>query len=104
MPAEAAHSGRQRERRLAFAPMSPGPRMPWLPPSMGPVAVGAQQQHARVRTNATEALKAIAQDPEVLRRSADRAREAAAGRLTPNEVARQISQETSEVASLLDRV
>src|SRR4051794_20990363 len=82
----------------------PGPRMPWLPPSMGHVAVGGQQQQARVRASAVEALQSIAQDRELLQRSAELAREAAAGILTPEEAAGRISQDSPEVASLLDRV
>jgi hypothetical protein len=78
--------------------------MPWLPPSMGHVAVGGQQQQARVRAAAIEALQAIAQDSELLKRSAELAREAAAGTLAPEEAARQMSQDSPELASLLDRV
>lgn len=78
--------------------------MPWLPPSMGHVAVGAQQQQARLRASAIEALEAIAKDRELLQRSAELARETAAGILAPEEAARQISQDSPEVASLLERV
>jgi hypothetical protein len=71
---------------------------------MGHVAVGGQQQQARVRASAIEALQAIAQDRELLQRSAELAREVAAGALAPEEAARRISQDSPEVASLLDRV
>jgi hypothetical protein len=71
---------------------------------MGHVAVGGQQQLARVRASAIEALQAIAQDRELLQRSAELAREAAAGTLTPGEAAGRISQDSPDVASLFDRV
>jgi hypothetical protein len=71
---------------------------------MGHVAVGGQQQQARVRASAIEALQAIAQDRELLQRSAELAREAAAGILTPGEAAGRISQDSPDVASLFDRV
>lgn len=71
---------------------------------MGHVAVGIQQQQTRLRASAIEALEAIAQDRELLQRSAELARETAAGTLAPEEAARQISKDSPEVASLLERV
>jgi hypothetical protein len=70
---------------------------------MGHIAVGTQQQQVRVRAIAVEALEAIAQDRELLQRSADLALQTTQGNLTPEEAARQISEDNPKVASLLDR-
>jgi hypothetical protein len=77
--------------------------MPWLPPSMGHVAIGGQQELARTRAIAIEALEAIAQDRELFQRSAELARQTAVGTVSPEEAARELSQDSPEVASLLDR-
>jgi hypothetical protein len=77
--------------------------MPWLPPLMGHVAIGGQQQQARMRAIAIGALEAIAQDRELLHLSAELARQTAAGTVSPEEAARQLSQDSPEVASLFDR-
>jgi hypothetical protein len=78
--------------------------MPWLPPSMGHIAVGDQQQQASMRRIAIDALEVIARDRELFQRSADLARQTKDGTLPLEEAARQISQDGPEVASLLDRV
>jgi len=51
-----------------------------------------------------QALGAIAKDPELLQRSADLARQTTDGTLTAEEAARQIAQDSPEVASLLGRL
>jgi hypothetical protein len=71
---------------------------------MGHVAVGGQQQQARVRASAIEALQAIAQDRELLQRSAELAREVSDGTLTPGEAAGRISHDRPEVAWIVDQL
>lgn len=79
--------------------------MPLLTPAMRHIAIGArQQEQARMRARAIDVLEAIAQDRELLQRSAELARQTAAGTLAPEEAARQISQDSPAVASFLDRV
>ena len=53
---------------------------------------------------AFEAVMAVVQDPQLFQRSADLTRQVKDGTLPAEEAARQIAQDSPEVASLLDRL
>jgi hypothetical protein len=59
--------------------------------------------HDSVRIDVIQAVGAIAQDRELLQRSAELARQARDGTLPTEVAARQIAEDSPEVASLLDR-
>jgi hypothetical protein len=65
--------------------------------------ISVADQAAAVRIDVIQALGAITQDRELFQRSADLARQVKDGTLPAEEAARQIAQDSPEVASILRR-